>query len=88
MCHQQRALRLPAVLQVAAALATYATFCVPGCAATGSAANPHLASPETAAGIMSATQQHAGLLLHVASDQQVSHHLRHTVYVCPIVVNM
>lgn len=57
-------------LRVAAALVTYAIYCVPGCAATGSAANPHLASPETAEDIMSATQQHAGLLLHVASDQQ------------------
>ena len=76
------------MLQVAAALVTYATFCVPNCAATASSATPQLPSPETAADIMNATQQHAELLLHVASDQQVSHSLHIPTFSSVITFNM
>lgn len=79
--HQQGAEALQSALQVAAALVQYATFCVPGCAGPAHAALPQLANPESAADIMSATQRHAGLLLQVASDQQVSLYLDSTTVI-------
>lgn len=78
MCnHQHRFETLKTVLQVAAALVQYATFCVPGCADVANAASSQLAKPESAADIMTATQHHAGLLLQVASDQQVRHYINY-----------
>lgn len=66
---------LQIALQVAAALEQYAMFCVPGCTGAADAAFPQLPNTESAADIMSAVQHHAGLLLQVASEQQVRHYI-------------
>ena len=70
-------------LQVAAALVRYAEYCVSGCSGTASVALHQHPPPESAAEIMDATQQHAGLLLQVASNQQVSASARtHRTMLC------
>ena len=75
MCNYQHSFEtLGTALQVAAALVQYATFCVPGCAGTANAAASQLPKPDSAADIMCSIQHQAGLLLQVASNQQVRHY--------------
>ena len=46
-----------------------------GYTGAANAASPQPRDTESAADIMSAAQHHAGLLLQLASDQQVRHHI-------------
>ena len=64
---------------MAAALVRYAAFCIPGCVGTAGAAVLIRPTPESTSELMDATQQHAGLLLQVASEQQVSPQLPYAV---------